>query len=119
MAMQAPDCQVPMASSRRQCAQGDASVLAATAPEAATAGTPMPGKVESPQHSSPAGQDCPVNQALVSLQRIECKWTMSRLPSMQQNAAWTFAAGPDWAQAGKGMRIAWGPGPQACLEWEW
>lgn len=46
--------QVPMASRSFQCAQGDARVLAATAPEAATAGTPMPGKVESPQQSSPA-----------------------------------------------------------------
>ena len=44
---------VPMASSSRQCFHGEAKVLAATAPEAATAGTPIPGKVESPQHSSP------------------------------------------------------------------
>ncbi len=41
------------------CAVGAAertSVLAATAPEAATAGNPMPGNVESPQHRRPAAK---------------------------------------------------------------
>lgn len=60
--------QVPIAFSSFQCAQGEAKVLAATAPDAATAGTPMPGNVESPQHSKPAHTHISfMNQALTSL----------------------------------------------------
>jgi hypothetical protein len=43
----------PSAPSSSRCAPSGTSVLAHTAPLAATAGRPMPGKVESPQAYSP------------------------------------------------------------------
>ena len=45
--------QVPILSSMPRWSHTGTSVLAAIAPLAATAGTPMPGKVESPQQSRP------------------------------------------------------------------
>lgn len=44
--------QMPMASRSSECCATETKVLATMAPLAATAGTPMPGKVESPQQNS-------------------------------------------------------------------
>ena len=41
--------QIPISSSSRMCWSTETKVLAQIAPEAATAGRPMPGNVESPQ----------------------------------------------------------------------
>jgi hypothetical protein len=48
-----PAPQIASSSSSLQWSTTLAKLLAAMAPLAATAGSPMPGKVESPQHSSP------------------------------------------------------------------
>ena len=52
--MQPQQAQTPMASSSLQWSHTLTRLLAAMCPLAATAGTPIPGKVESPQHSRPA-----------------------------------------------------------------
>jgi hypothetical protein len=44
--------QIPTASRSTECCDTETSVFATIAPLAATAGTPIPGKVESPQQNS-------------------------------------------------------------------
>jgi hypothetical protein len=52
--------QIPTASRSSECCDTETSVFATIAPLAATAGTPIPGKVESPQQNSwGIGVACP------------------------------------------------------------
>lgn len=55
-----PATQIPTASRSSECCDTETRVLATIAPLAATAGTPIPGKVESPQQKSwGIGVACP------------------------------------------------------------
>ena len=55
-----PATQIPTASSSSECCDTETRVFATIAPLAATAGTPIPGKVESPQQKSwGIGVACP------------------------------------------------------------
>lgn len=82
-----------MRSSICQCLAGDTSEDAAIAPEAATAGSPIPGKVQSPTHRSPSmgvfcHGNCP-SPALIPV-KITTNSVFRQLPILDIQAASTL-----------------------------
>ena len=110
----------PMASNSFQWSKTLTSVLAAICPLAATAGTPMPGKVLSPQHSKPARPHGP-ESVRQSVCMPENAWPWNRRApfecAREGGRAWDRRGGP-WERPLPGA-YAWAVGavmpPQEAL----